>query len=272
MTPPPLTQPPKQPAPEPAEVESLVTAVFPTAGENDVEKNAHMDAMGNTGDNTMGKAKDDAMDRAKGDAKEDTEDTAVREAVRKATDDAKQVAHESPFPEAADEVRSWRVVIASLAAHVCTCRAHSMPLPRRALLIPGCVPLLRGCASSPPACEAQSLCMHVLSTCMQAIQQVRMPETARLGITLRGLKKLTARLEADFAAGRLQRPASVAEADWPEVVKGLRTEHVNVAWVEEVTKGSRKRLIELLDYVAAEDVAPPELFFFFFFFISHACE
>ncbi len=36
---------------------------------------------------------------------------------------------------------------------------------------------------------------------------------------------------------------------------------MNVAWVEEVTKGSRKRLIELLDYVAAEDVAPPQVFF-----------
>jgi hypothetical protein len=113
---------------------------------------------------------------------------------------------------------------------------------------------------------SQSLCMHVLSTCMQAIQQARVPETTRLGITLRGLKKLTARLEADFAAGRLQRPASVAEADWPDLVEGLRTEHVNVAWVKEVTKGSRKRLIELLDYVAADDVAPPQVF------ISHACE
>jgi hypothetical protein len=128
-----------------------------------------------------------------------------------------------------------------------------------------CPPCCEGVCKQ-QACVAQSLCMHVLASCVQAIHQVRVPETARLGITLRGLEKLTARLAADFAAGRLQRPASVAEADWPKAVEGLRTEHVNVAWVEEVTKGSRKRLIELLDYVAADDVAQPQLF------ISHACE
>ena len=65
--------------------------------------------------NTMGKAKDDAVDRAKGDAKEDTKGKDVREAARKAMDDAKQLAHESPFPEAADEVRSCCVQAAVCA-------------------------------------------------------------------------------------------------------------------------------------------------------------
>jgi hypothetical protein len=97
VTPPPLTQPLKQPAPEPAEVESPVTAVNLSAA---------------AVDNTMGKAKDDAVDRAKGDAKEGKD---VHEAARKAMDDAKQLAHESPFPEAADEVRSCCVQAAVCA-------------------------------------------------------------------------------------------------------------------------------------------------------------
>ena len=91
------------------------------------------------------------------------------------------------------------------------------------------------------------------------------PETARLGITLRGLRWLRALLTEDFSAGRVQRPAGDA-ADWPPTVEGLRTEQVNTCWVEVVTKGDLKRLVQLEQYVDPCDVAPPQLF------ISHACE
>jgi hypothetical protein len=91
------------------------------------------------------------------------------------------------------------------------------------------------------------------------------PEIARLGITLRGLRQLRARLCADFAAGRILPPTTEAAADWPETVEGLRTEQVNTCWVEEVTKGSLKRLVEVEEYVVPENefvscgIPPPTL-------------
>ena len=97
------------------------------------------------------------------------------------------------------------------------------------------------------------------------IDLASVPETARLGITLRGLRRLRALLTEDFSAGRVQRPAGDA-ADWPPTVEGLRTEQVNTCWVEVVTKGDLKRLVQLEQYVDPSDVAPPQLF------ISHACE
>jgi hypothetical protein len=92
------------------------------------------------------------------------------------------------------------------------------------------------------------------------------PETAKLGITLRGLRKLRARLKEDFDVGTVFNPVCVVEADWPDRVEDLRTEQVNTAWVEVVSLASKKRLIELPEYVPPEDVAPPQMF------ISHACE
>ncbi len=117
-------------------------------------------------------------------------------------------------------------------------------------------------AGQPPS--ASSPAAEPTGAAAPSAAQAPVPETARLGITLRGVLKLRAQLTEDFAAGRVHRPAS--GADWPETVEGLRTEQVNLHWVKKVTQSSLNRLVELQEYVAPQDVAPPDLF------VSHACE
>ncbi|KAG2439063.1 hypothetical protein HYH02_006590 [Chlamydomonas schloesseri] len=71
--------------------------------------------------------------------------------------------------------------------------------------------------------------------------------TTRLGITLRGLRRLVERLRGVFGD------------DW----ESQSTADVNTKWVEVVTLERRCRLVEMGEWVAAADVAPPS------YFISH---
>ncbi|PNH07719.1 hypothetical protein TSOC_005803 [Tetrabaena socialis] len=73
-------------------------------------------------------------------------------------------------------------------------------------------------------------------------------QTARLGVTLRGLLKLKVILIEKFGA------AAFLE---------MSTADVNTKWVEEVTAERQCRLVEMEELVAPEDVAPP------IYFISH---
>lgn len=73
--------------------------------------------------------------------------------------------------------------------------------------------------------------------------------TTRLGISLRGFKRLKEQLEQHFGAERL---------------KEMTTAEANAGWVEVVTAASRSRLVQLQQCVAPEDVGPPT------YFISHA--
>ncbi|KAG2427875.1 hypothetical protein HXX76_012195 [Chlamydomonas incerta] len=75
-------------------------------------------------------------------------------------------------------------------------------------------------------------------------------ETTRLGITLRGLRRLRRRLEDHFGG--------------PEAFRSVSTADVNFKWVRPVTADRACRLLEAREEVAAEDVAPPA------YFISHA--
>ncbi|PNH07715.1 Vegetative incompatibility protein HET-E-1 [Tetrabaena socialis] len=73
-------------------------------------------------------------------------------------------------------------------------------------------------------------------------------QTARLGITLRGLLKLKSVLIEKFGAAAFL---------------DMSTADVNTEWVEEVTAERQCRLVEMEELVAPEDVAPP------MYFISH---
>ncbi|KAG2429918.1 hypothetical protein HXX76_010698 [Chlamydomonas incerta] len=71
--------------------------------------------------------------------------------------------------------------------------------------------------------------------------------TTRLGITLRGLRKIAALLRAQFG----------------EAFEDMSTADVNMRYVELVTERRRCRLVELAEVVAPADVSPP------LYFISH---
>ncbi|KAG2452670.1 hypothetical protein HYH02_002903 [Chlamydomonas schloesseri] len=75
-------------------------------------------------------------------------------------------------------------------------------------------------------------------------------ETTRLGITLRGLRRLRRRLEEHFGG--------------PDAFSAVSTADVNFKWVRPVTADRACRLLEAREEVAAEDVAPPS------YFVSHA--
>ncbi len=72
--------------------------------------------------------------------------------------------------------------------------------------------------------------------------------TTRMGITLRGLRKIRQGLQSMFG----ERYGSMSTAD------------VNREWIEEVTGERRVRLLEMREFVAPEDVVPPD------YFVSHA--
>ncbi|KAG2492079.1 hypothetical protein HYH03_009575 [Edaphochlamys debaryana] len=73
--------------------------------------------------------------------------------------------------------------------------------------------------------------------------------TTRLGITLRGLRRLRDTLVQEYGA---------------EAFASMTTADVNFGWVRRVTAEAKCRLLEQGSVVAAEDVAPPQ------YFISHA--